>query len=97
MAIFKQITRVIAADGNTDITLPPRLNGFGSGDVVISGTITIQLQGSNDGTNYANIGSANSSTTRNIAMFNGAVVYRFIRMVASSTSSGTATVTLNLR
>lgn len=67
---------------NNDITRPFNANGLVMGEVVVgagSGTTSVQFQGSNDGTNYTNIGSAVTSTDRDVALSANGEVYQYYR------------------
>lgn len=86
----------ITADGTQSRSLPP-FNGFGSADLVFTGagSTSIQLAGSNDGTNFVNIGSAITASTYGQALFASSVAWKHIRATASSTS-GTISVQINV-
>lgn len=82
--MIKINTPTVSAVGttNNDITRPFRANGAVMAEVVVgagSGTTSVQFQGSNDGTNYTNIGSAVTSTDRDVALAPNNEVYLYYR------------------
>lgn len=86
----------ITADGSQSLSLPP-FNGFGSADLVFTGagSTSIQLSGSNNNTNFVNIGSAITASTYGQVLFASSVAWKHIKATASSTS-GTISVQINL-
>ena len=56
-----------------------------------SGTTSIRLSGSNDGTNFTNIGSAVTSTKRAVALDAGGQVYLYYRAVTTTITNTKAT------
>lgn len=80
----------IAANGNTDVELPADI-GLRKDKVVvqiyITGTITIQLLGSLDGTHYVETLAASASGQLALVL-----ATPYMRITASSTSGGTAKV-----
>lgn len=75
----------------------PIFKGSGVADLVFTGagSTSIQLAGSNDGTNFTNIGPAITSNTYGQALFSNNTVWRFIRATSSSTT-GTISVQITL-
>jgi len=60
-----------------------------------SGTVSVQFSGSNDGTNFTNIGSAITSTTRNVSLSPAQEVYDFYK-IAITISTNTKVVDTKL-
>lgn len=80
----------VDADGNTDVSVPTL--GYGEHpeimlQVAITGTITIQILGSLDGTTWVEMLAANASS-----QLAALAAVPFLRITASSTSGGSATV-----
>lgn len=74
---------------NADITRPFDVS-HGMAEVVLgagTGTVSVQFRGSNDGTNYTDIGSAVTSTTRNVSLTSSTTVYQFYRAVTTISTS----------
>lgn len=86
----------VSAVGTTNLTItrPFRANGNVMAEVVVgagSGTVSVQFQGSNDGTNYTAIGSAVTSTDRDVALSPNGEVYLYYRAVVTVSTDTKAT------
>lgn len=97
MALSRRYTIIPqTANGNADVVIGRRTGNSLACNVVItasSGTISVQPQGSLDGINFENIGSALTATTRNIALDAENHGYRVIRFASNfTTGSGVGTV-----
>jgi hypothetical protein len=58
-----------------------------------TGTVSVQFKGTNDGTNYADIGSAITSTNRAVALSTGGINFKSYRAeVVISTNTKQTTV-----
>jgi len=73
----------VSAVGTVNYTITkPRLSQRLMGEVVVgagSGTVSVQFSGSNDGTNYTNIGSAVTTTNRAVNLTPANEIYLFYR------------------
>ena len=73
----------ISAVGTTVYTITKESKSqVAMGEVVLgagSGTVSVQFAGSNDGTNFTNIGSAVTSTTRNVSLNSSTEIYLYYR------------------
>ena len=83
----------VSADGSTDVAVDNqsayKRHPEGILQVAITGTMTIQVLGSLDGTNYSEMIAASASGS-----ITAIALVPFLRITASSTSGGTATILL---
>lgn len=78
----------------TQTIAKPRLAQNAMAEVVVgtgSGTTSIQFSGSNDGTNFTNIGSAVTATNRAVALNPDGQVYSTYRAVTTTITNTKAT------
>lgn len=87
----------LTADGSVTRQLPLRGIHLATAELVFTGagSTSIQLSGSNDNTNFTNIGSAITATDRDVPILTNNLSWRYIRATASTTS-GVISVDINI-
>lgn len=84
---------------HTHVASKPFDTTTASAEVVVgagSGTVSIQFAGSNDGTNYTNIGSAVTTTDRAVALSSTNLVYQWYKATTViSTDTKVVDITFN--
>ena len=80
----------ISSSANQNVSTPFGATNY-MGEVVITGTASVQFSGSNDNSNFTSIGSAVTTTDRVVPLNSNNEVYKYLRAATTITGTGTAT------
>jgi len=90
MRTKKRAFAAITASANQSVTVPFGATNY-MGEVVITGTASVQFSGSNDNTNFTTIGSAVTSTDRVVPLNSSNEAYQYLKIATTITGTGSAT------
>jgi len=88
----RSLAAVTSTTSNT-VAVPFGSTNYMAESVISGASVSVQYSGSNDNSNFTNIGSAVTSTDRVVPLNQNNEVYKYLKVTSTITGTGSATNT----